>query len=235
VITMPSEKVRISLGAADVLASALQILLAEASDRVQIVGSVRRRRPVVGDLEFLAVPRPATDLFGKPLDDRTEVDAVLAGLIGQGKLEPGDKAGPKYKRFYVLPAMTPSYASIAEAREIEQAQRIPLDLYLCRPETWGVLLAIRTGPAEFAEAIVTQTTKGGRLRPDLRVKEGRVWRAGMGGLDALPIELPTADLLIDGDRWYQAIATREEREFLELAGGFVEPHERDAVMARKAG
>lgn len=131
-------------------------LLTPVVDRVEIAGSLRRGAPEVGDIEILAIPTAVPDLFGSLVRGPLLVDQVLAG---RGfKFEAN---GPLYKRF-VVPGPC----------------RVHCDLYLTAPEQWGVMLAIRTGPAEFSKRLVTIRQKGGLLPSYLQVKDGRVWSTG---------------------------------------------------------
>jgi DNA polymerase/3'-5' exonuclease PolX len=81
---------------------------------------------------------------------------------------------------------------------------INLDLFIVtRPAQWGVILAIRTGPADFSKWIVTPRKYGGALPSNCHVEGGRVLR------QQIPLEMP------------------EERDFLDFLGlGWVEPKDR---------
>jgi hypothetical protein len=43
------------------------------------------------------------------------------------------------------------------------------------PASWGALMVIRTGPADFSEAIVTKRSKGGAMPDSLSQREGALW------------------------------------------------------------
>lgn len=128
------------------LAEKIKDALAPGCQRVEIAGSIRRRKPEIGDIEIVAVPGP-------------DLDSVIADLITAGRLMRGDKNGGKFKNFLV-PAVP----------------GLKLDLFLPTAETWGVIFTIRTGSAEFSHKLVTQRGKGGFLPDDLQVKDGRIWR-----------------------------------------------------------
>ena len=83
-------------------------------------------------------------------------------------------------------------------------QGVPLDLFsVLPPAQWGVIMVIRTGPAQFSHRIVTPKRYGGLLPSHLRVKDGAVWH----GEEMVP--------------------TPEEADFLRLLGlEWVEPWER---------
>jgi len=140
------------LDKAKALADKIVAVLAPACDRLEIAGSIRRRQQFVGDVEIVAIPKREG-----LLEDTVQLDRLLRGLVASGKLHL-IKNGDKYKQFAILKA------------------GINLDLFLCEPETWGVCLTIRTGPATFSKRMVTQQFMGGNLPNDLRVHELRVWR-----------------------------------------------------------
>ncbi|MDP3940636.1 MAG: hypothetical protein Q8R92_21185 [Deltaproteobacteria bacterium] len=75
-----------------------------------------------------------------------DLGAVLADLVRRGMLARPSKCGDRYRR-YQVPAL-----------------RCPLDLFLCRPPAqWGLLLAIRTGPADFSRELMRAAARQ-RLR-----------------------------------------------------------------------
>ena len=141
------------------LANALAADLLAGCSRVTIAGSIRRRKPEVGDLELVAIPTPTADLFGDvtghPLDNHLE--PILQRLVDRGDLV-RLKDGPKMKQF-TLPA-----------------HGCNLDLFLTSAENFGLILLIRTSSADFSRRFVTQRFKGGLLPDDLRVEHGRLWR-----------------------------------------------------------
>lgn len=140
------------------LASALVERLRPACERIEIAGSIRRKKAEIGDIELVAIPKTIPDLLGEP-QVQTEVDVLLA----QWPITI-TKDGQKYKQFLFNGTSGQSYQ---------------VDLFLQPdPATWGVNFLIRTGPSEFSTRMVTSVASGG-LRPrDLLVRDGRVWRNG---------------------------------------------------------
>lgn len=133
--------------------------LRPACQRIEIAGSIRRKKTMIGDIEIVAIPTPITDLFGEPAGT-TLVDATLAAwpvrLI---------KNGQKYKQFQF---------------EGKSGEVYTVDLFLQpSPATWGVNFMIRTGSPEFSKRMVTKRSLGGYMPDDLRVDEARVWRNGV--------------------------------------------------------
>lgn len=129
------------------LAEKVSKLLDPTVVRLKVVGSLRRRRTTIGDLEFLARPPSSPDLFDGPSIVHTEyVRAVMEGL---GKWI---KGGPR----------------MMQITDLLGREGVHLELYLvhppacgckdCRPwgpAAWGSMLAIRTGPEELSKYVVT--------------------------------------------------------------------------------
>lgn len=140
--------------------------LSPACSRIELAGSIRRERPVVNDIELVAIPRVREeeqvgaqgDLFApappvvlvNQLWERVEALAVQDVLVpikpGVPDLEAdsrwGEKrlAGSRYFRLYLPEA------------------RVKVDLFMADAATWGVVFAIRTGCSEFSRALVTRWT-----------------------------------------------------------------------------
>lgn len=167
------------------IANYMQNALFPYYERCQIAGSIRRMKDEVGDIELVATPKmlPIYDLFGQESGRRSMLDDRMV-YQSFGKVI---KAGQRYV-------------------QVELWEGIKLDLFVVLPPaSWGVILAIRTGPADFSKWIVTPRSKGGALPNGWRVEDGRVWD-GQVSLDF-----------------------QEEAKFLEWIGvGNVEPDKREA-------
>ena len=126
---------------ADVLVERLTEDLTPLVERLQVVGSVRRRKPHVSDIELLVEPRMVVaDLFGGLAPD-------LGGLKGEleriGRIV---KGGDRY----VQVAGIYGHASAK------------LDVFMVSPPaSWGALLAIRTGPVDLSKHLVTAMRRFG--------------------------------------------------------------------------
>lgn len=144
------------------LAERIASLIEPACQRVEIAGSLRRRIDRVGDIEIVCVPhrREVRDLFGELVQEANQLEDKLHNLIDRRYLTPGDRNGPKYKQF-----TTGLY-------------NVQLDLFITDPTRWGLIYTLRTGSADFSRWLVTPQTKGGALPPDMKVNDGRLWRAG---------------------------------------------------------
>lgn len=131
--------------------------------RIEIAGSLRRRKPEIGDIEIVAIPRDVTvNLLGELLtDEPTAVDGYLQRIAAHITLH---KNGAKYKQFSFTGNHGSSYT---------------VDLFLQPdPATWGVNYMIRTGSSQFSRKMVTARRMGGWCPDELRFKDGRIWRDG---------------------------------------------------------
>lgn len=160
---MQSLKTRLSRD--EVLPTALKLVDELAEDCMDIVlaGSLRRKRPDVGDIEIVAIPILPADLFGDADPAATtRLDRRLRKLAAEHRVSI-HQFGPKAKRLsIVLPCKI----------------RVGVDLYTTDAERWPITLAIRTGPADYAKAFVTPRDRGGLLRNGCRVSECRLWCEG---------------------------------------------------------
>lgn len=107
-------------------------VIAPYCDRVVIAGSIRRRCPAVNDLEIVCIPRVEGGGFFGDIPTRSPefVEAVNAWPAIRGKAEDG-----RYTR-RIMPAGE------------------ELDLFITDPDRWGLILAIRTGSAEFSRRVL---------------------------------------------------------------------------------
>jgi len=118
--------------------------------KLAVAGSARRRKPEIGDIELVALPAPALDMFG--LENGNQLETLDWSTFGSVI-----KNGPKYK-------------------QIALPEGLNLDLFIVTPPAqWGVQFLIRTGPAEFSHKLVTSRMYGGLLPSYLKVKDGAIW------------------------------------------------------------
>lgn len=173
--------------------------------RIEIKGSVLRRKSEPGDIEILAVPDltpPSARKieFGKPVPKirKTRVDELVDELIAADVCYL--KAGKdKYKKLWLI------------------KEHIQLDLFLVTPPAeWGVLSVIRTGPSDFSHWMVTRKSIGGALPDEYIVADGAVGKR----------ERP---LGFSNDLRAGVIPMPEEIDFFRLCGlDWIEPVERVA-------
>jgi DNA polymerase/3'-5' exonuclease PolX len=120
--------------------------------RAAIAGSLRRRRPDVGDIEIVAIPR-----IGERQVPIGEGDLFLRGVQAEVKLynalwqhlddeaEAGrvrySKRGDKYRQFAF--------------------EGVQVDLFTAEPGNWGWIYLIRTGSADFSHRVASALNRRG--------------------------------------------------------------------------
>ena len=114
------------LDQATTIAERVRQILLPFCHRCEIAGSVRRKRPVVNDIEIVCIPKPYDPL---PLF----VDGIAAIVNAWPKVR--GELPCKYTR-RVLP------------------EGIELDLFFATRENWGLIYAIRTGSADFSHKVL---------------------------------------------------------------------------------
>jgi len=170
-------KINMPLNEALALAETVKAALLPGCERIEIAGSLRRRKPEIGDIELVAVPKQETvaDLFGKPVAVRSLLDDVIAAAG-----YPVIKGDRKYKQL--------------------DLGNITCDLFLQPdPATWGVNMLLRTGCADFSHWLVTPRQKGGAMPGWMQSKDARLWAKGS------PLDTPEeADVFrLMGLRWIE--------------------------------
>lgn len=174
-------------------------MLGEGCERIEIAGSLRRGAQTVKDIEIVCVPRFQPDLFGgvgfdllnetirrRVREKRLQWRRTRGGF---GAPEP-DVDGRKYYPLGTMP--------------VGHDEPIAIDVFCVRPPAqWGAIFAIRTGPAEYAQRLVTSAKLRG-----LKCEDGR---------------LVSTELMSEGVER----ATPEERDFITACGlPFVSPNHR---------
>jgi len=126
---------------AKVIAEEFKTLLEPACERVTIAGSIRRRKPDVGDIELLCIP--------KYVDGVEQLDRVIKLLISQKILgfrlnRLGSRVyGPKNKLMLHIPS------------------GFGIDIFSTTEECWPVALVVRTGGAETNRRIARAALRKG--------------------------------------------------------------------------
>jgi DNA polymerase/3'-5' exonuclease PolX len=120
--------------------------------RCVIAGSIRRRKAEVGDIEIVCIPQQTTtDLFGGH-----------------------EMACPQFCRAVdQWPKLKGSATGRYTQRWVMEPRQIKLDLFMTRPHAWGMILSIRTGPAEFSAGLASAANARG-----YRMFGGELWRSG---------------------------------------------------------
>jgi len=106
---------------AQVIADKIKAELAPHCERIEIAGSIRRKKPDVGDIEIVVIPKPYNiGLF----------ESGIATIVKQWKKVKGELPCKYTQR--ILP------------------EGIKLDLFFAEPDNWGLIYAIRTGSADYS-------------------------------------------------------------------------------------
>ena len=114
---------KIELSEARIIASKVRDHVCPAMDRIEIAGSIRREKPVVGDIELVSL-----------VADREKL-LQLIGDVGQ-TIKPNVPG--------IIPwTPKPDFRYI----RVRLAEGINLDLFIARPDNWGGLFLMRTGSA----------------------------------------------------------------------------------------
>lgn len=141
-------KTQFPLEEAHSIARDIQIGLGPFVRRSEIAGSIRRRAPMVGDIEIVAEPiMEEGGFFGMetPVTDPIMYYLAEIGLIGS--------AGARYMR-----------------SDNVLDSKLSLDLFLVHPPSqWGSILAIRTGPGTFSHYCMKQLRYRGLMHDHGRV------------------------------------------------------------------
>ena len=165
-------KIKLSLARALPLAEKIKDAFSPACERIEIAGSIRRKKAMVGDIEILAIPKSVPAFlvqlcfFGGPVKSVSALDPLISEFMQRNdNFKCGNKNGDLYKNFLI---------------EIdEDGSEVGLDLFITTADQWGYIFALRTGPSDFNKAWVTQKSKGGLL-PDNFYFQGGWLYDGLG-------------------------------------------------------
>jgi DNA polymerase/3'-5' exonuclease PolX len=151
-----SDGASISYTFALTLANRMVEILSPDCQRIEIAGSLRRKKETVRDIEIVLIPKYIEDLFGGKMYGSTLIEAAL---IREGFVL--TKNGDHFKQ-----------AHLASGGSVN------FDIFLTTPDQWGVIFTIRTGSAAFSHWLVTARREGGGLPSHMRIKDGRLWVSG---------------------------------------------------------
>lgn len=170
-------------------ASLLIANIAHVCERIEIVGSLRRRtcdphRPkeaTVGDIELIAIPQWSgkTNLLWQRME-------LLKYRLWEGRYATNGKvyhrAGPLFRKYWVPAPGTGYYQPRDRDLLIPRApDRFPCEIYLATRENYGYIMALRTGPDDFNRAFVLNRTQNGLKPADIELDGGKVWLHTQGG------------------------------------------------------
>jgi len=135
-----------NIASAQAIAERVKAQLAPHCERIEIAGSVRRRKPEPKDIEIVAIPKPYdVGLFA----------SGIALVVNQWPKVRGELPCKYTQR--ILP------------------EGIKLDLFFATPENWGLIYAIRTGSADFSHRVLAcgWVAKGYKSEGGMLMANGR--------------------------------------------------------------
>jgi DNA polymerase/3'-5' exonuclease PolX len=107
------------------IAEKVKAQLAPHCDRIEIAGSIRRKKPFVKDIEIVAIPKPYdVGLF----------ESGIATVVKEWPKVKGELPCKYTQR--ILP------------------EGIALDLFFADKENWGLIYAMRTGSADYSHKVL---------------------------------------------------------------------------------
>lgn len=130
------ERERVLLAEAQVAAWKARADLLAYCERIEIAGSVRRRRPLVKDVELVSIPKTyRTNLLGEPVSDSL-TDHLAAAVH--------DSASPWRRR-----PNKDGTTTFGPLNKLLTYQGFPVDVFTTDARHWGMTMFVRTGPAEW--------------------------------------------------------------------------------------
>jgi DNA polymerase/3'-5' exonuclease PolX len=185
-------------------------------ERIEIAGSVRRKKSQPDDVELVCVPKTEcqdeSNLFETVLNEGIRQKEFVQ-LVNSFPRVRGNGEG-KYARL-ILPDRVGPFTHPSPSQEGNSEQAC-LDLFITTAEQWGVIFMIRTGSSRFSTRMVTEIKSKG-----FYVKDGWLWKNN-------PTPTPFGDSPWQGENsCNERIECKEEIDFFEKTGmEWVEPEMR---------
>jgi DNA polymerase/3'-5' exonuclease PolX len=175
-------------------------------ERIEIAGSVRRKKSQPDDVELVCVPKTEcqdeSNLFETVLNEGIRQKEFIQ-LVNSFPRVKGNGEG-KYARL-ILPDKEAGHPLPPSGTPPWQGESICLDLFITTPEQWGVIFMIRTGSSRFSTRMVTEIKSKG-----FYVKDGWLWKNN-------PTPTPFGDSPWQGENsCNERIECKEERDFFEI-------------------
>lgn len=157
------------------VAEGLITLLRPACERIEVAGSVRRKKELVGDVELLAISKTSAHgqmTFDRPRKVVSALDVRVGELIAKG--------------VFAYRLNTRGYRTYGDWNKLltHVPSGIALDLFSATVANYGMSLVVRTGPKDFNIRMMARFRALG-LR-------GHAY-GGVTGLDGLEIACPTEE------------------------------------------
>lgn len=152
-------KPKYDLSIAELKAQPLFERLQQVCTRVEIVGSIRRRKPKVSDIEFLIIPMQTYDMFQAPMGYHPAYLEMMGGFIRfsrkmreEGKIKCDRADNLKGK---------------ADGKNLLLwYDGIPIDIFVANEQNWGNQKRLRTGSTKFNFEIDKVLKKQGMTSKD---------------------------------------------------------------------
>ncbi len=136
-------KEKVDLVVAKDIADRYVNLLKPFCDKIQIAGSVRRKRPRVGDIEIVCIPKTVEVPDGLFDVKRERVRGFTQALLDVNiRIIKGNPHTGKYAQIYTT-------------------EKIQIDLFMAQHDNWGFIYMIRTGSSEFSQYMGKRWTTWG--------------------------------------------------------------------------
>jgi DNA polymerase/3'-5' exonuclease PolX len=160
-------------------------------DQVMVVGSIRRQRPEVNDIDIVVIPHAPRE------QNWNDIAKALKRAMGMAQF----KKGPKLMTFAHYKVTS---GLLGRPRDPEYT----VDIYHATPETWGILVLVRTGSKEHNVKLC-----------NLALSKGMKLSAAQGLLK--PVDT-------SGSLMANIACKTEEEIFAALGLPFIEPKDREA-------
>lgn len=131
------------------LASQVVMALRPYCDVIEVAGSIRRQKAEIGDIEIVCIPKllPKFDMFQS--ETGKERHPGFKQAVNQWKFVKGDAAEGKYMQRVMVFEIG------------DESKEIKIDIFTAKLESWGYILTIRTGSAEFSKYLAECWKKAG--------------------------------------------------------------------------
>lgn len=141
---------RMELTEAQKLAKEIKTHLSPYCEKIGIGGSIRRKKPVVKDLEIICIPKrvPRTNLFNEVVG--SEVHPQFVSMVKKWPKRKGSASGKHTQR---------------------QLPTILLDLFMCDADNWGYIACLRTGSKEWFQRVMLPAAQDHYYT----LRDGYVW------------------------------------------------------------
>jgi DNA polymerase/3'-5' exonuclease PolX len=182
-------------------------LMPDGARWVKVAGSLRRKRPEVGDIELVYVPRRGPVPSGLFMEEGNRVDWMLGDLIARGVIAPRPNRNGQ--------VMWGEKNKLA----VHRTSGIPIDFFATTiPAFWNYLVC-RTGSAETNQRIAQNAQERGlKWHPYHAGFEVLDFTRAAGALKDLPVKLTHTGQILR--------VSREEDVFLLAGLDYLPPEQR---------